>query len=426
MSKKGYCVIGIGENGGMGIQCCSENLVGSKQMKEVRETIFDIHLMEEGPNQAFCMKTLENQWVAISKVTRVECSGAESRPHTLQHLHIMTFDDYLHSLKMKMNSDEWNRSFFCGPMEEVHEYAAEGKLDFPDDLQEKRALSVFKGLYQEEKWNLFLNLIYARQKNIKIALGVDESVNREEFMADIYRFLPNDYALNTSMLTAGTCPQTLFHLRFVSNTGEDDLRHYKYVSLASFLRTKLGDKEYPNLKRIVLAPNKLRDEFYASKHMNRCPEYDHLMSFSAMEHAAKNFLEDKKMLTEPEKDFEELKRVVLEGKEMVAELLDVHRRVEKKDRRFEMLLKEILVWRNNELKMGHEVSLWKLDEILRNAGAVPFCSEENSMFDPGKHEVVRISPCNEAEQTGHIAESLAQGYWFQGKVLLKEDVVVYK
>ena len=51
-----------------------------------------------------------------------------------------------------------------------------------------------------------------------------------------------------------------------------------------------------------------------------------------------------------------------------------------------MLLKEILAWRNNEFKMGHEMNFWKLDEIVRNVGVVPFQSEEGYMYDPEKHE----------------------------------------
>ena len=76
--------------------------------------------------------------------------------------------------------------------------------------------------------------------------------------------------------------------------------------------------------------------------------------------------------------------------------------------------------------MGHELSLWHLDEIWKQAGAVPFQTQEGDEYDADKHEVVELSQCKEPEQEGYIAKSLAQGYMFQGKVLLKEDVAVYK
>ena len=263
-------VIGIGEDGGMGVLHCSEDLVGSKQLREIKDTIMDIHLAEHEPSYALCVKPLKNEWIVFSKVTRIEHSEVESRPHTAQNQFVMKLHNFLDSVKTKMDDN---------------------------------SLSVLKGLYQEEKWNLFCNLIIARQKNIKIALGVGDNCNRENLMKDIYRLLPNDYALNTSMLTAGICPQTQFHFRFVSETGADDLRQYKYVPLKSFLRKNTAEKDYPNLKKLVLAPNKLRDEFYASKHMNLYPKYDHLMCFSAMEHAAKMFLEDKICLQNLKKIF---------------------------------------------------------------------------------------------------------------------------
>ena len=392
-------VIGIGEDGGMGIQQCSDDLIGTKQLREIKETILDIHLAEHEPKYALCVKPLKNEWIVFSKVTRIEHSEVESRPHTMQHQYVMKFSDFLDSVKTKMDDDL---------------------------VKEKNTLSILRGFYQEEKWNLFCNLVIARQKKIKIALGVEDNFIRENFMADMYRLLPNDYALNTSMVSAGICPQTLFHFRLVSETGADDLRQYKYVPLKTFLRSNIVKKEYSNLKKLVLAPNKIRDEFYASKHMNPYPAYDCLMSFSAMEHAAKKFLEDKNMLAEPERDFQELKRVVLEEKEMVAELLDSYKRVEKRDKRFEMLLKEILAWRNNEFRMGHEMNFWKLDEIMRNVGVVPFQSEEGYMYDPEKHEEEEILPCDEEDKMCRIVKSCAPGYFFQGKVLLREDVIVYK
>ena len=393
MGSIGNVVIGIGEGGGMGIQHCSESLIGSKQIREIKETILDIHLAEHEPNYAWCVKPLKNKWIVFSKVTRVEHSEVEPRPHTTQHQDVMEFKDFLESVKTRMNDN---------------------------------SVSTGKGFYQEEKWNLFCNLIFARQKNIKIALGVGEYINREQLMADMYRILPNDYALNTSMLSAGICPQTRFHFRLVTETGADDLRQYKYVALNRFLRSNPIDEEYPNLKKLVLAPNHIRDEFYASEHMNLYPEYNYLMCFSAMEHAAKLFLEDKDMLADSEKDFQELKRVVLDEKEMVTQLLDSYKRAEIRDKRFKIFLKEILIWRNNEFRMGHEMSFWKLDEIMKNAGVVSFQSEEGCMFDPEKHELEELVICDDEEKMGRIVKSAAPGYIFQGKVLLREDVVAYK
>lgn len=394
---KGYCVIGIGENRGMEIQCCSDNLVGSKQLKEIREKILDIHL-PKGQQTAICVYTLPSRNIVLSKITRIESSEFESRPHTLQHQYIMSFQEYLNLVKTKMDYDKLKQSFFYGPLSEVDSYKADGKLEFPEELHEKSTLQLLKGFYPEEKWNLFCNLIFARQKNLKLAVLLNESINRDLLTADIYRLLPNDYAVNTSILTAGNCSQTMFHLRLVSETGEEDLRKYKCVSLNQLLRTKSEKQEYPNLKKIVLAPNKIRDEFYASKYMNRYSEYDRLMSFSSMERAAQMFLKDKKMKIEQDRS----------------------------EKRFEQLLKEILVWRNNEVKMGHTASLLQLDEILKKAGAIPFHTKEKMMYDPGKHEVVSISPTENPEESGKIAESFMQGYLFEEKVLLKEDVVVYR
>ena len=111
---------------------------------------------------------------------------------------------------------------------------------------------------------------------------------------------------------------------------------------------------------------------------------------------------------------------------MVSQLLDSYKRAEKRDKRFEQLLKEILIWRNNEFRMGHEMSLWKLDEIMKYAGAVSFQSKEGCMYDPERHEAEVILSCDDEEKMGKIAKSSAPGYIFQGKVLLNEDVVVYR
>ena len=423
---KGYCVVGIGENGGMDVQCCSENLVGSKVLKEMKGSILDIHLPEKEQKSAICVYPLKEQNMVVSKVTRIESSDVESRPHTLQHQYFMSSEEFLQSVKTKMDSSGFSSSFFCGPMNEMEAYEAAGKLTFPENVQEKRGLSVMKGLYQIEKWNLFVHLIYARQKDMKLAVVLNESVDRQQLAADIYHLLPNSYAVNTSMLTAGSCPGALFHLRFVSETGGEDTRGYKMVTWNSLLRRSLLEQTYPNLKRLVLSVNKLRDEFYASKHMNPVLNGGRFMTFGDMEYAAKKFLEDKKMRTEQEEEIHELKRVVLEEKELVSELLDNYKRAEKRDQRFEKLLKDILVWRNNEVKMGHELSLWHLDEIWKQAGAVSFQSKEGDEYDADKHEVVEFSKCEELDQAGRIAKSLAQGYLLQGKVLLKEDVVIYK
>lgn len=423
---KGYCVVGIGENGGMDVQCCSENLVGSKPLKEMKKSVMDIHLPEKEQESAICVYPLQGQDIVISKVTRIESSDVESRPHTLQHQYFMSSNEFLQSVKTKMDSDDLRCAFFDGPMNEVEVYEKEGKLAFPENVQEKRGLTVLKGLYQIEKWNLFVHLIYARQKNMKLAVILSENVDREQLAADIYRLLPNEYAMNTSMLTAGNCPGALFDLRFVSETGQEDTRNYKMVSWNSLMRRNLLDQTYPNLKRLVLSVNKLRDEFYASKHMNPVSEHKGFMTFGDMEYAAKKFLEDKKMRTEQEEEIQELKRVIWEEKELVTELVDRCKRAERRDQRFEKLLKDILVWRNNEVKMGHELSLWHLDEIWKQAGAVPFQTQEGDEYDADKHEVVEFSQCKEPAQEGYIAKSLAQGYLFQGKVLLKEDVAVYK
>lgn len=236
-----------------------------------------------------------------------------------------------------------------------------------------------KKLYQDEQWNLFNNMMLTHLINGKLAFVVDESVDREVILSQIQELLPKKVQVP---------------IEFVSSVNEKNRYGYRYVFWDSFVRYKHVKKAYPNLKRVVLDSD-LRREFYESKHMELRFGYDPAKGFETMEHAASKFLEDKNMLV----DAEEM---------------------------YESLLKAILIWRNKEIKMGHPISIDVLDKLTDIAGAVPFLTEEGDAYDSNRHEVVSVLPCEEPEKVGLIAEVVSQGYLFQGEVLVKADVKVYK
>lgn len=264
-----------------------------------------------------------------------------------------------------------------------------------------------KELIQEKRWEIFANLVEGINFKTKFGILWNESItiSIEELWEEICEFLPAEYKKDATML------------RFVKDITQENLYGYKLIYLDHMMQRK-KEGEYPNLKSIVLGTDKLREAFYASKYMNPNPENKHLMRLPEMEHMAALFLEQQKV--------HEWQQTVCEINEKVVKLEEAYKRAEKRDKRLETLLREILVWRNNEFRMGHEKSLWKLDEIMRNVGVAAFRSEDGCMYDPEKHEAEAILPCDEEEKMGRIAESSVPGYFYQGKVLVREDVVVYK
>lgn len=294
-----YCVIGIGtKERGVRLQTCSQHLKGKDAFETLKKKMFDIHLPEAEQSPALCVMPLGLGKIAVSEITHIKKNEVETRPHSLQHIFITESEEFLTELKDGLDDKRLDGSFFHGPMKMLEAFEQNGKLDYKKIELCTEMSGFWNGLTKQQQWNFFVNLVMGKQRDMKLALGVDDHVNRRNVLADVFRILPRQYAADMSALSSGECAQTEFDLLLVSSTRDSDIRFYKYLLLTSCCNIKSRELVY--LKSIVTGPDELRREFYDSKYMNPYPlNAKKLMNFEEMEEAAIQFLVEKGIVKEP-------------------------------------------------------------------------------------------------------------------------------
>ena len=135
-----------------------------------------------------------------------------------------------------------------------------------------------KGLYLDEIWNLFCNLMEPRPQKRRLAVVVDDAVDKKVVEAEIYTMIP----------TANT------YVCWFEDLNEEPYRSCKVVAFERITRCRAKDDEYPNLKKIICFLKLYQKEFYGPNYLNWNSETKTDMSLAQMEEMAKKFLEDRR------------------------------------------------------------------------------------------------------------------------------------
>jgi hypothetical protein len=133
-----------------------------------------------------------------------------------------------------------------------------------------------KGLYLDEIWNLFCNLMAPRPQNRTLAVLVDESVDKKQLEEEIYKLVP----------TAN------IHVCWFEDLNDEPFRSCKIVSFERLTRCRAEDDEYPNLKKLIGLSTLYQLEFYGPEFLNWDPDLEFHMSLAQMEELAKKFSKD--------------------------------------------------------------------------------------------------------------------------------------
>lgn len=77
-------------------------------------------------------------------------------------------------------------------------------------------------------------------------------------------------------------------------------------------------------------------------------------------------------------------------------------------------------------RLFHDMYEMYFADLLEGYDAESYASEPGQPFDRTRQKVFRVEPTQDAKCDGTIMRSLAAGYLFDGKLLIKEQVIVWK